>query len=232
MIDPSGPRMALILACGLWIATACGCADMDILPYWFPFQGPPSDRVEGVKPPAERITEVQKLSEKAAQADPREKQRISRRLAASIQSEKDPLVRVAIIRALGDYPGPEAEAILKAALADSDVFVRKAACESWGRIGNAQAVTLLSDTLRGDVDPDVRLAAAKALGQSKNPAAATALGEALSDADPAMQYRAALSLDQVTGKNFGGSVTRWQRHLRGEPPEPPASLAERFRQMF
>ena len=47
-----------------------------------------------------------------------------------------------------------------------------------------QAVKLLAETLRSDVDADVRLAAAKALGETKNPEAVAALGEALNDSDP------------------------------------------------
>ena len=88
------------------------------------------------------------------------------------------------------------------------------------RHGDAQAVKLLSEALRSDVDADVRLAAAKALGETKNPAAVAALGEALTDADPAMQYRAVLSLKKVTGKDLGNDVDRWQQYVKGEQPEP------------
>jgi HEAT repeat protein len=86
--------------------------------------------------------------------------------------------------------------------------------------------------LRGDVDADVRLAAAKALGESKNPEAVAALGEALNDPDPAMQYHAMLSLQRVTGKNLGNSVDRWQRYVKGAEPEPTPSLAEQIRRLF
>ncbi|MCX7010059.1 MAG: HEAT repeat domain-containing protein, partial [Kiritimatiellaeota bacterium] len=87
-----------------------------------------------------------------------------------------------IIRALGRYPGPAADAILKAALGDADTHVRVIACEAWGKRGDAQAAKLLSEALRSDVDADVRLAAAKALGESKNnQEAVAALGEAFVD---------------------------------------------------
>jgi HEAT repeat protein len=90
---------------------------------------------------------------------------------------------------------------------------------------------LLAGALSGDVDADVRLAAAKALGETKGPEAAKALGEALNDADPAMQYRAVLSLKKVTGKDLGNDVNRWQQYVKGEPAPPP-TLAERFWQLF
>ena len=82
------------------------------------------------------------------------------------------------------------------------------------------------------MDADVRLAAAKALGETKNREAVAALGEALDDSDPAMQYRAVLSLKQVTGKDLGNDVNRWQQYVKGEPPEPTPSLAERIRRLF
>jgi len=152
-------------------------------------------------------------------------------LANEIKTEKDPLIRIEIIRALGRYPGPAADAILKAALSDADTHVRAVACEAWGRRGDAQAVKLLSEALRSDVDTDVRLAAARALGESKNPEAVAPLGEALTDANPAMQYRAVVSLQRVTGKDLGNDVGRWQQYVKGEQPASP-SLAEGIRRLF
>ncbi len=231
MIGASGQRILLWL-CGLVAVTAAGCADLDILPSWVPFQGPASDQLPGVVTPAERIAEVRTLSDKAATRGAEEKQRISQQLVESIRTEKDPLIRLEIIRALGSYPGPAADAILKAALSDADTHVRVATCEAWGKRGDAQAVQILSGALRSDVDADVRLAAAKALGETKGPEAVAALGEALGDSDPAMQYRAVLSLQRVTGKNLGNDVNRWQQYVKGELPEPTPSLAERIRRLF
>jgi hypothetical protein len=57
------------------------------------------------------------------------------------------------------------------------------------------------------------------------------LGEALADTDPAMQYRAVLSLKQITGKDLGDDVHRWQQYVKGELPEEP-SWAERIRRLF
>ena len=126
--------------------------------------------------PAERIAELRKLSEKAATEQRRGETADFAAVGRSIRTEKDPLIRVEIIRALGRYPGPAADAILKAALSDADTHVRVVACEAWGKRGDAQAVKLLSEALRSDVDADVRLAAAKALGETKNPEAVAAAG--------------------------------------------------------
>jgi hypothetical protein len=231
MIGASGRRILLML-CGLTMAIVSGCADADIFPTWMPFQGEVSDKVPGVVTSNERVAELRTLSEKAASKTAAERQRISQQLVDSIRVEKDPLIRVEILRTLGHYPGAEADAVLKAALADSATHVRVVACEAWGKHSDAQAVKLLSDMLRSDVESDVRLAAARALGETKNAEAVAALGEALSDADPAMQYRAVLSLQKVTGKDFGNDVGCWRQYVKGEQTAPTPSLTERFRRMF
>jgi HEAT repeat protein len=230
MTGASG-RQLLFWLCGFMVVMGGGCADLD-LPSWVPFQGPAADQVPGVVPPAERKAELLKLSEQAAKSSAEERQRISQQLAESIKTEKDPLIRMEIIRTLGRYPGPASDAMLTAAMSDPEARVRIVACEAWGKRGDAQAVKLLSDALRGDVESDVRLAAARALGETKNQAAVATLGTALDDSDPAMQYRAVLSLKQVTGKDLGNDVTRWQQYVKGETPKTTPSVAERFFSWF
>jgi HEAT repeat protein len=231
MSGVSGQRILLLLG-GMIAATMVGCADLDILPSWVPFQGPASDQVPGVVTPAQRIAELRQLSEKAAASDADERQRVAGQLVAAIRIESDPLIRREIIRSLGAYSNREADAVLKAALTDADTHVRVIACEAWAQRADATAVELLSETLRSDVEADVRLAAAKALGRCKSHEAVTALGEVLADSDPAMQYRAVLSLREATGKDLGNDVHRWQAYVKGELPEPTPTLAERFRRLF
>jgi HEAT repeat protein len=232
MIGASSRRVLLVL-CGLATMTVAGCADLDFLPSWVPFQGPASDEMAGVVSPRERIERLKKLSEAAAKTTPEERTRVSEQLAASIRTEKDPLIRLEIIRTLGRYPGSAADVILKAALSDSEVRIRTVACEAWGKRNDAQAVALLSEALRSDVDADVRIAAAAALGETKNPAAVAALGEALNDSDPAMQYRAVLALQQATGKKLGDNIERWQQYVKEERRGDPApSTADREHRLF
>jgi HEAT repeat protein len=150
-------------------------------------------------------------------------------LVEAIKPEKDPSIRLEIIRTLGKYPSSAADGILKLALADSDAHVRMVACEAWGKRNNdPQAVQLLAEAMRSDVDADVRLAAARGLGETKNKESVNALGEALSDSDPAMQNRAMASLKAVTGKDLGNDVNRWQAYVKGDKPAPEPSWAERL----
>jgi len=219
------PRLwQLLILCGI---ASLGLAGCDSLPTWIPFQGPISDSLPGVVAPAERMAGLDKLIEDAPKATPEQKQLISNQLANSIRDEKDPLIRERIIRVLGAYPSASADAVLKAAVNDPDASTRIAACEALGRRNDEQSVQLLATAMSGDAESDVRLAAARALGETKSPGAVKPLGEALNDVDPAMQWRAVQSLKQVTGKDLGNDVSRWQQYVRGETPSPP-TLAERL----
>lgn len=212
---------------------AGGCADFGETASWLPFQKETSDELPGVPSPHQRIATLQELARKAPVTEAEERAEISARLAASMPAEEDPLIRAEMVRTLAEYPGAEAEQVLRAALSDPDADVRAAACEAWGKRGDATAAKLLGGVLGGDVDRDVRLAAARALGHAKDPAAVAALGEVLQDKDPAMQYRAVLSLRKITGKNLGNDVNRWREYVKSGPPKPAESIsiAERLRRM-
>jgi HEAT repeat protein len=226
-----GVRTIVFFTCLAASLMLSGCADFDV-PSWMPFQGKASDDLPGVVPPAQRIADLRKLSEEADKKGDAEKIRISQQMAASIQKEKDPLIRQEILRVLGKYPSPDADAVMKGALNDSDRYVRIAACQAWGKRTDAETVKLLSEVLRSDVDADVRLAAAKALGECRNEAAVAVLGDALNDSDPAIQYRAVLSLQQVTGKDLGDNLERWQQYVKGNKSVEGPSLAERIGHWF
>ena len=194
------PTLATLLL-GLALVAMAGCSEVE-LPSWVPFQGPAGDKLPGLVTPAERITELRKLSGDGRRQGRRGKAAGFRAVGRLDSDGKEPLVRLEIIRTLGHYPGPAADAILKRAVNDDDTHVRVVACEGWGRRGGDQAVALLAELLRGNVNVNVRLAAAKALGETRSPAAVAPLGEALADSDPAMQYQAVLALQRATGKEL------------------------------
>ena len=130
-----------------------------------------------------------------------------------------------------DIPTETAAAVLFAGMKDPDPEVRVAICEAWGTrasivtkpIRGAQparseedaATRLLATALSGDTDVNVRLAAARSLGKIKNdPRAVGALGIALKDQDPALQYRAVASLKEISHQDFGNNVVKWQQYVR------------------
>jgi HEAT repeat protein len=209
-----------------------GCAEFDIPTAWNPFAKPP-EKLPGVMSPAERLAILRTLTEQASELEDVDRRRITAELGRAIRSEQDPMIRAEIIRTLGAYPCEQSDRILRAALSDTDPDVRIAACGAWGKREGKEAIEALRNALIHDTDSDVRLTAAQALAESRNPDAAKALEPALFDKDPALQYRAALSLQKITGKDLGGDVGRWQEYVEGKtPPRRPVSIAERLQNLF
>lgn len=226
-------KRPLVLLLGLAAFLAVGCAgsrnQFSLWPSNDTKKGPP-----GVVSPTEQLGLLRELASKSESRTAQQKQQVADLLLSMLSREQDPLLRAEIIRTLRKFPTPESLAAAQNALKDPDADVRVAACEALGRMGGSRAVGGLSEALRGDVDVDVRMAAARALGETRDTNSLVALGAALDDKDPAMQYRAMASLKTVTGKDLGNDVRRWQQFVKGETPEPtpPASIAERMRQMF
>ena len=92
---------------------------------------------------------------------------------------------------------------------------------------------MLAETLSGDTDHDVRMAAAKALGTAGDKEAVKALGTALDDSDPSMQFVAVASLKTVTGKDLGSDVNAWRQFAKQpDPPVQEKSIASKVRNIF
>ena len=210
-----------------------GCASHPTRGIW-PFNRDFTDTVPGIPSPSERIAVLRKMGKKAGWAKPDERERISAELAAAFPAETDPLIRMEIVRAAAGYQTASAASVLESALADSDADVRIVTCEAWGERGGAESVAKLSEVLARDVDVDVRLTAARALGETGDATAAIALGDALEDGDPAMQYLAVKSLRKVTGEKFDNDVNQWLQYVRTQYPtqREPVSVVERIDQTY
>jgi hypothetical protein len=221
-------RLAIVLIC-LAGVTWGGCAGKRA--WRWPWQKAPPTEVADIPSPAETIAKIKKMGDAAPSATPEAQEQSAGQLTEMIRKENDPVIRTEIVRALGKHTVPSATQTAISAMKDPDTDVRVAACETLGRRGGPQAVTALCDALKIDLEPEVRMSAAKALGQTHDTSAVAVLGAALSDEDPAMQYLAVQSLKQISGKDFGNDVNLWRQYARGEsPPEP--SLAERVRRLF
>jgi len=105
--------------------------------------------------------------------------------------------------------GPEAEALLDAALVDGDARVVEAACFALGELGDeaTASVTDLSAVGEGHPDPLCREAAVAALGAIGAPAGLAAILAATSD-KPAVRRRAVLALSPFSGPEVDAALER------------------------
>jgi HEAT repeat protein len=189
-----------------------------------------------VPSPLERIEALEEIAsehDSRAGEDPAWEQEKADEIAAQIRNEDNPLIRAQMLRTLAPFKTPTAEFILTSGLKDGDPDVRMACCEAWRRRGGPEAVRVLSDVLKEDTELDVRLAAARELGQLDDPVAMQSLAMALEDENPAMQYRAMRSLESITGESFGNDVLQWREYAASQAnPSQPAAIAGENRPWF
>lgn len=221
--------LMLLLAAGL---LSSGCAGG-----WLTTHGPwakkEKDDVPGIKTADQRIEEMKKLAEKAKQESPEEQQKTSEKLARQIEKEQDPLVRQQIVLTLAVYPTPLAAKVLAAALSDPENDVRIASCKAWGIRGGREAVERLTTALNDDANIDVKLAAARALGQTKDASGVAPLADVLADADPALQYRAIESMKALSGKDFGRDLNAWRQYAKtGQATDTQTATKSWWRRWF
>ena len=181
----------------------------------------------------QHVAELASLRTQAPQMSEAERHREAVRLSQWLGQDVPSTLRQELVKTLGTLRTPGAAPALRVAVNDGDADVRVAACQAWGTMGGPEAVPMLAQVLGSDTDLDVRLAATRELARFNEPAAVQALGLALDDSDPAMQYRAVQSLKSATGRNYGNDVPAWREFVRGgNPPPYQPTLAERFRSLF
>ena len=213
------------------LAVLCGCQTYErYRPTFWPF---PEHKLTSYHTPAMRVDAVKEYAMRSKGVDSPEQREITDQLARQIQVEPDPLVRQAIVQAIGTYRTPMAQQVLEAGLSDENAAVRVSCCKALGKRAEPVSVPSLASTLRSDKEVDVRLAATEALGKIKSPESIKALAAALDDRDPAMQYVGVQSMKLVTGKDYGPDVQAWRQVAAGGtlPPEHAPSIAERVRGM-
>ncbi|HEY5313276.1 MAG TPA: HEAT repeat domain-containing protein [Pirellulales bacterium] len=220
--------------CGLLLASMPACSST-LKPNWEKLAWWKKKEVVDTGPtiatPQDRINKLHQLAKLAPQRGPAQLEGESQDLVQVLRKEEDPLMRAEILRTLAVYPTEAATKMLTAGLKDTDSDVRIACCEAWSKRKGHDATRLLSEMLTSDTNIDVRMAAARALGETGDPTATAALAQALEDHDPAMQYRAVQSLRKLTGKHYGDNVAVWREYVKGNsPPEP--SLTSRVKNWF
>jgi HEAT repeat protein len=180
-----------------------------------------------------RVKEYRELASLIGRLPPERQEELSQDLALELEQEPDPLYRIEIIRALGASSSAAAEGGLRKAVKDPNSDVRMAACTAWRKRGGESAAKVLSEVLIGDSDRIVRVAAARALGELKDPSTVRSLGLALEQDDPALQYACIESLKRISGKDYGSDLSAWQEFAAGgNPPEEKSSIAKGFQSLF
>ncbi|HEX3654961.1 MAG TPA: HEAT repeat domain-containing protein [Pirellulales bacterium] len=222
--------------CWLLLVSLPACSstlkpNWDKLAWWKKKETAPVDQGPTIATPQDRINKLHQMAKTVPERGPAQLEGESQDLAQVLRKEEDPLLRAEILRTMAVYPTEIATKMLTAGLKDTDRDVRVACCQAWAKRKGHDATRLLSEMLTSDTDIDVRMAAARALGDTGDPAATTALALALEDHDPAMQYRAVQSLRKLTGKKYGDNVAVWRDYVKGKsPPEP--SLSARMKSWF
>jgi len=181
-----------------------------------------------------KTDELRKLAASAPDLPPAEQQRLSGELGRMIQEEKNSLLAREMVRTLAAFPTAESLEGLKAATEHSDADVRAVACEAWRRKGGQAGLDTLVKVLSSDTDLDVRIAAARELGGFRQQAAIDALGAALEDPNPALQYRCVQSLKEITGRDLGENVSAWKQFVAGGDAKASetASWSDQIRNLF
>ncbi|HZZ74101.1 MAG TPA: HEAT repeat domain-containing protein [Pirellulales bacterium] len=216
------PNLCKLAILGGALLLASGCGGW---PWWEKRE--PIDPALYAQSGAYRVEQTRATADLLKKASLEEQTNLCAKLAQQMQNESDPLVRLEIVKAATLSSCPQAVAILYGGLKDPYQDVRIASCKAYGKRNAADAAHVLGEVLASDLSIDVRLAAAKALGDVKDPSAVISLGVALDDTNPALRYRITESLKTSSGKDFGDNVPQWQQYARSlSPGAPPAPIAE------
>ena len=179
------------------------------------------------------LKRIRALESQAPSLPTEEQQRVARELTRLIREDRNTLLRTAAVRSLSAFPVEMSREGVHAAATDKEPRLREVACLAMGRLGDSSSIGLLAALLQNDEDLDVRLAASNQLANFSEPLAIQALGTALDDPNPAIQFRAVQSLERASGRDYGRDLELWRAYVRGEdPPERVPSIAERFRTWF
>jgi HEAT repeat protein len=181
-----------------------------------------------------RIAEIKALRRQASELSPAQQQQFTVQLTDLVRNDPHPVIRAEAVRTLAEFSNSHVLPGLQAAALDPEPSVRIAACHAWSRRGGPQALEALSEVVRQDADLDVKIAATVELGKFQDQLAVQALGVALNDQDPALQYQAVQSLKSASGRDLGDSIPAWRDYVAGRPPvrEHEPSIVERLRSLF
>jgi hypothetical protein len=158
----------------------------------------------------QRMTES---TEAVLNAPVEQRQKVAEELGEIVHRDPVLLLRLHGVKLCGQLNCPAAIQTLEDASRDYNSDIRVAAIKAWEKMPTDVAIPQLQEMIGSDTNIDVRLAATRALGNFSGVKAVQALSLALNDADPALQVRAADSLQNATGESFGRDVIAWQDYV-------------------
>ncbi len=185
--------------------------------------------------PQEQIRALDELRSNAPYYAAVEHTQITGELSKLYYRLRQPYLKQAVLQTLAVFPGPQAEQTLSDGLSDAAPVVRIAACRAWASRGGSAAAAALRTAFTQEDNLDVRLQAARALGQLGGEQAVETLALGLDDPDPAIQYRSMLALNKATGFGIRPDVIAWRERLQrsqspvelNSPNSPPGVIATR-----
>lgn len=215
------PLSLLILVCGSLI----GCAEG---PFWRAGKYAPWAQNQWAE--EERMADTlfvrkRRMNESVAasvNAPLAERQRVAQSLAKTLRHDPILLLRLHAVKLLGELNCPAAIQALGEASQDHTTDIRIAAVKAWGKLPAETAIPQLQEMIGSDSDTDVRMAATRVLGEFSGQKAVAAISLSLDDRNPALQLRAAESLEKVTGEQFGRDIGAWQRYVQNVIPTATA----------
>ena len=142
-----------------------------------------------------------------------DRQRVAEQISEVVHRDPVLLLRLHGVQLCGKLNCPAAMQTLEDASRDYNTDIRLAAVKAWEKMPGDVAIPQLQELIGSDTNIDVRLAATRALGNFSGVKAVQALSLALNDSDPALQVRAADSLQRATGESFGRDVVAWQDYV-------------------
>lgn len=226
---PDGPgwiaQMLLVVAMATTCGTLTGCAEG---PLWRAGKYSPWAKQQWAE--EERIADTLFVRKRRMEesvnsvfnAPIEDQQRVANNLAEILHRDPVTLLRLHAVKLLGQLNCPAAIQALEAASQDQTSDIRIAAVKAWGNMPAETAIPQLQEMIGSDTNADVRMAATRALGNFSGQKAVAAISLALDDRDPALQFRAAESLQKVTGEPLGRDIGAWQQYVRNVIPNKPA----------
>jgi len=147
-----------------------------------------------------------------------DQQRVAEMVSEVVHRDSVLLLRLHGVNLLGQLNCPAAVQTLVDASHDHNADIRIAAIKAWKGMPGDTAIPQLQEIIGSDTNVDVRLAATRALGDFSGQKAVGAISLALSDPNPALQLRAAESLQRVTGEQLGRDIGAWQNYVAQMAP--------------